>query len=279
MRSAPSPVGRASPSKRRVPEALELIEKSADSAWHAARKMLDDVGGARRRTNGVIDLSAFVEDMTELLGPKAAASTSRADSCRTRRAHPQPRRPDGSCGTSRRRTRLKRCRAAALWALRLDIRADVRGDRAMLADQGDGPGMSPSSACALSLTSPQADRHRARAFPGETSGFRARRRDRPAHAHRPGHALRWRSRRSPSLLIEPHAPGTKRSRAACTTPRRSTAACWSSTTTHEPAPDDRRGAGGAHAALKVGAPSARRKLRSPSYGPFALAIVDLGCRS
>jgi signal transduction histidine kinase/CheY-like chemotaxis protein len=57
---------------QRVAEALSLIEMSADSAWSAARRLLQ---GARTQPSSGdgIDLSAFVEEAAKLLGPKALA--------------------------------------------------------------------------------------------------------------------------------------------------------------------------------------------------------------
>lgn len=128
----------------RVPEALELIEKSADSAWHAARKMLDDVGGARRRTAEVIDLSAFVEDAAKLLGPKAAAKHVEVKT----RVEPGVRiRGDRGAAWSivwnLAANAVEALSRGGTVELRLDVRADVRGDRAVLAVEDDGPGMSP----------------------------------------------------------------------------------------------------------------------------------------
>jgi signal transduction histidine kinase/CheY-like chemotaxis protein len=123
----------------RVEEALELIEKSADSAWLSARKMLEDVGGSRRRTQETIDLSTFVEDAARLLAPKAAA---RMVSVKTQ-IEPG--------------IRVRGDRGAAwsiIWNLAangveavakggtVELRLAPRGDRAVLAVEDDGPGMS-----------------------------------------------------------------------------------------------------------------------------------------
>lgn len=56
-----------------VDEALDLIEKSADTAWSAARTVLGEVSGqlAPDDTAAVIDLSSFVEEAARLLMPKA----------------------------------------------------------------------------------------------------------------------------------------------------------------------------------------------------------------
>ncbi len=56
-----------------VDEALELIEKSADTAWSAARTVLGEVSGRSQETHdaAVIDLSAFVDEAARLLIPKA----------------------------------------------------------------------------------------------------------------------------------------------------------------------------------------------------------------
>jgi signal transduction histidine kinase/CheY-like chemotaxis protein len=57
----------------RVDEALELIEKSADDAWTAARVVLGEVSAAKAapQTGQVIDLSDFTEETARLLLPKA----------------------------------------------------------------------------------------------------------------------------------------------------------------------------------------------------------------
>ena len=55
----------------RVEEALELIEKSAESAWSAARKVLGGVSGSDKRQVDTLDLSAFVDEAARLLMPKA----------------------------------------------------------------------------------------------------------------------------------------------------------------------------------------------------------------
>jgi signal transduction histidine kinase/CheY-like chemotaxis protein len=57
----------------RVDEALDLIEKSADDAWSAARTVLGEVSGqqANPADDAVIDLSEFTEEAARLLIPKA----------------------------------------------------------------------------------------------------------------------------------------------------------------------------------------------------------------
>ncbi|MDD9944290.1 MAG: hybrid sensor histidine kinase/response regulator [Myxococcales bacterium] len=59
----------------RVAEALELIEKSAETAWSVARHMLSDVSrnGSRpgQPATETIDMSTFVQDAARLLAPKA----------------------------------------------------------------------------------------------------------------------------------------------------------------------------------------------------------------
>jgi two-component system cell cycle sensor histidine kinase/response regulator CckA len=124
----------------RVGEALELIEKSADSAWHAARKLLDDVGGTRRRTAEVIDLSTFVEDAAKLLAPKAAAKSVEVKT----RVEPGVRiRGDRGAAWSI----VWNLAANAVEALSrggtVELRLSARGDHALLAVEDDGPGMSP----------------------------------------------------------------------------------------------------------------------------------------
>jgi CheY-like chemotaxis protein/two-component sensor histidine kinase len=57
---------------RRVQEALDLIEGSAEAAWSAARRILGDAGAvARNRQQESVDLSAFVDEAARLLAPKA----------------------------------------------------------------------------------------------------------------------------------------------------------------------------------------------------------------
>jgi signal transduction histidine kinase len=58
---------------RRVQEALDLIEMSAESAWSAAQRMLRDVRSQRDAAAESVDLSAFVDEAARLLGPKAMA--------------------------------------------------------------------------------------------------------------------------------------------------------------------------------------------------------------
>jgi signal transduction histidine kinase len=57
----------------RVDEALDLIEKSADNAWSAARAVLGEVSGqkSQRPAAAVIDFSEFTEEAGRLLVPKA----------------------------------------------------------------------------------------------------------------------------------------------------------------------------------------------------------------
>jgi signal transduction histidine kinase/CheY-like chemotaxis protein len=57
----------------RVSEALGLIEMSADSAWSAARRLLGDARPQESATGVHIDLSAFVDEASKLLAPKALA--------------------------------------------------------------------------------------------------------------------------------------------------------------------------------------------------------------
>jgi signal transduction histidine kinase/CheY-like chemotaxis protein len=57
----------------RVDEALDLIEKSADDAWSAARTVLGEVSGQQENPaeDSVIDLSEFTGEAARLLIPKA----------------------------------------------------------------------------------------------------------------------------------------------------------------------------------------------------------------
>jgi two-component system cell cycle sensor histidine kinase/response regulator CckA len=57
----------------RVEEALELIERSADNAWSAARTVLGEVSGQTTTSTRpqMIDLSEFIEEAARLIIPKA----------------------------------------------------------------------------------------------------------------------------------------------------------------------------------------------------------------
>ena len=59
----------------RVPEALELIERSAESAWSTARQFLSGFSGAKRSPEpvGTTDLSTLVHEAAQLIGPQARA--------------------------------------------------------------------------------------------------------------------------------------------------------------------------------------------------------------
>ncbi|MFI5307708.1 MAG: sensor histidine kinase, partial [Polyangiales bacterium] len=58
---------------RRVQEALDLIEMSAESAWSAAQRVLGDHRTMTDGPSASVDLSAFVDEAARLLGPKATA--------------------------------------------------------------------------------------------------------------------------------------------------------------------------------------------------------------
>jgi signal transduction histidine kinase len=58
---------------RRVQEALDLIEMSAESAWSAAQRVLGGLRTKREKTPESVDLSAFVDEAARLLAPKALA--------------------------------------------------------------------------------------------------------------------------------------------------------------------------------------------------------------
>jgi signal transduction histidine kinase len=60
---------------RRVQEALDLIEMSAESAWSAAQRVLGDRRPRRDAAPESVDLSAFVDEAARLLGPKAMAKS------------------------------------------------------------------------------------------------------------------------------------------------------------------------------------------------------------
>jgi signal transduction histidine kinase len=57
----------------RVDDALQLIEKSAQDAWSAARAMLGEVSAGHNpvQTSQIIDISEFAEETAQLLLPKA----------------------------------------------------------------------------------------------------------------------------------------------------------------------------------------------------------------
>jgi signal transduction histidine kinase len=55
----------------RVDEALDLIERSAENAWTAARTVLGEMSGQGDGSARTIDLSAFIEEAGRLLMPKA----------------------------------------------------------------------------------------------------------------------------------------------------------------------------------------------------------------
>ena len=66
---------RLAQSGERVPEALALIERSAESAWATARDCLSGLGGrAKHEPAGVTDLSALVQEAANLIGPQAEAN-------------------------------------------------------------------------------------------------------------------------------------------------------------------------------------------------------------
>ncbi len=122
----------------RIDEALTLIEKSAENAWQAARKMLEEVGGTRRRTVDTIDLSAFVEDAAKLLAPKA---TARMVSVRTRIEPGVRIRGDRGAAWSIVWNLAQNAVEALSKGGTVEIRLSIRGDQAVLAIEDDGPGM------------------------------------------------------------------------------------------------------------------------------------------
>lgn len=63
----------------RVNEALDLIEKSANNAWSAARRVLTDVSHGPSEAEGPVELSELVDEAARLLAPKAAAKGVQID--------------------------------------------------------------------------------------------------------------------------------------------------------------------------------------------------------
>lgn len=125
----------------RVDEALELIEKSAQSAWSAGRHVLSALsanGGSEPEAPTPMDLGAFVVDVARLLEPKAAKNHVRV------RHHVEAPAPVMA-------TR------GALWTLvwnlaangieamghggTLDLRVSAGGERVRLSVSDSGPGM------------------------------------------------------------------------------------------------------------------------------------------
>jgi CheY-like chemotaxis protein len=123
---------------RRVHEALDLIEMSAESAWSAARRML---GNTRERENAEpqsVDLSAFVDEAARLLAPK-----SMAKDVRVRTAIEPGLRVRGDRGSAW--SIVWNLAANAVEALSaggtVELRLSSTHDSALLVVEDDGPGM------------------------------------------------------------------------------------------------------------------------------------------
>jgi signal transduction histidine kinase/ActR/RegA family two-component response regulator len=123
---------------RRVQEALDLIEMSAESAWSAARRML---GGARARneSESSVDLSSFVDEAARLLAPKAMAK-----GVRVRTSIEPGLRVRGDRGSAW--SIVWNLAANAVEALgsggTVELRLSNVRDTAVLVVEDDGPGMS-----------------------------------------------------------------------------------------------------------------------------------------
>jgi signal transduction histidine kinase/ActR/RegA family two-component response regulator len=125
---------------RRVQEALDLIEMSAESAWSAARRMLGngrEQGGDKEHES--VDLSSFVDEAARLLAPKSMAKGVRV------RTSIQPGlRVRGDRGSAW--SIVWNLAANAVEALSpggtVELRLSGTRDAALLVVEDDGPGMS-----------------------------------------------------------------------------------------------------------------------------------------
>jgi signal transduction histidine kinase len=124
---------------RRVQEALDLIEMSADSAWSAAQRVLGGLRQKREKQPESVDLSAFVDEAARLLAPKAVAKGVQVRSA----IEPslQVRGDRGSAWSI-----VWNLAANAIEALSaggtVELRLSRVGDAALLVVEDDGPGMS-----------------------------------------------------------------------------------------------------------------------------------------
>lgn len=124
---------------RRVQEALDLIEMSAESAWSAARRVL---GNTREQASSEspqsVDLSAFVDEAARLLAPKAMAK-----GVRVRTSIEPGLRVRGDRGSAW--SIVWNLAANAVEALSpggtLELRLSSVRDFALLVVEDDGPGM------------------------------------------------------------------------------------------------------------------------------------------
>jgi signal transduction histidine kinase len=125
---------------RRVHEALDLIEMSAESAWSAAQRVLRDLRSQREPIPESVDLSAFVDEAARLLGPKAMGKN-----VQIRTAIEPGVRVRGDRGSAW--SIVWNLAANAIEALQpggtVELRLSSVGENAVLEVEDDGPGMSP----------------------------------------------------------------------------------------------------------------------------------------
>jgi two-component system cell cycle sensor histidine kinase/response regulator CckA len=125
---------------RRVHEALDLIEMSAESAWSAAQRVLRDLRSQREPVPESVDLSAFVDEAARLLGPKAMGKN-----VQIRTAIEPGLRVRGDRGSAW--SIVWNLAANAIEALQpggtVELRLSRGSDTAVLEVEDDGPGMSP----------------------------------------------------------------------------------------------------------------------------------------
>jgi signal transduction histidine kinase len=123
---------------RRVQEALDLIEMSAESAWSAARRVLGSKREQRDAEPQSVDLSAFVDEAARLLAPK-----SMARGVRVRTAIEPGLRVRGDRGSAW--SIVWNLAANAVEALSaggtVELRLSGTRDSALLVVEDDGPGM------------------------------------------------------------------------------------------------------------------------------------------
>ncbi len=124
---------------RRVQEALDLIEMSAESAWSAAQRVLDGRRPRAEEAARSVDLSAFVDEAARLLAPKALAKN-----VQVRTAIEPGLRVPGDRGSAW--SIVWNLAANAVEALApggtVELRLSASGEHALLVIEDNGPGMS-----------------------------------------------------------------------------------------------------------------------------------------